>query len=280
MSQYERNCPQCNSLIVYQSNSGFWLGKKKNSKCRKCSSKDSGFIDRYATKGKNTGSDNAFFGQNHSAETIEKIKDRDGSAYRTDEFREKMSKVTSGDKNPMYGKTIYEIWVEKYGEEEAKQKELDRKEKLSKASSGKNNPMYGKPAPNGAGNGWKGWFQNKFFRSLRELCFMIWLLESKLEWSTGEAISISYIDSLGHDRTYRPDFLVGNKIYEIKPTRLIDSPNNQLKMKALKKYCKKHNLTYEIKDIEIDNNKIQQYIDTNDIKFNGDYLERFKKYQK
>jgi hypothetical protein len=33
-----------------------------------------------------------------------------------------MSKVTSGKNNPMYGRSIYDVWLEKFGKEIADQK--------------------------------------------------------------------------------------------------------------------------------------------------------------
>jgi len=49
------------------------------------------------------------------------------------EFQKKYRKgMSSGIKNPMYGKTVYDVWKERYGEEEAKRKKVEHNQKLSK----------------------------------------------------------------------------------------------------------------------------------------------------
>jgi len=45
--------------------------------------------------------------------------------------------ISSGNKNGMYGKTVYEIWIEKYGEIIAHQKEIELYLKLSNSRKGK-----------------------------------------------------------------------------------------------------------------------------------------------
>jgi len=59
---------------------------------------------------------NNFFGKKHSKETIEKLKNSDKKYTKTPEYKENMSKATSGPKNGMYGKKQ---------SEEAKQKIRD-----------------------------------------------------------------------------------------------------------------------------------------------------------
>jgi len=93
----------------------------------------------------------------------------------------------SGDKNPMHGKSFYDIWVEKHGKEEADIKLQDYKKNKSEQNSGENNPMYGKPAPIGSGNGWSGWYRGWYFRSLHELSYMINVIERfGISWESAE----------------------------------------------------------------------------------------------
>lgn len=49
-----------------------------------------------------------------------------------------------GEKNPMYAKTVYSVWLEKYGKEEANKRKKIKKERASQSLSGSGNPMYGK----------------------------------------------------------------------------------------------------------------------------------------
>lgn len=269
-----RKCPECNNIISYSSKSGYYAANKNNSVCRKCASIKSGFISRFATKGENLGQNNPFYGQKHTNKTKKIISQTHKGRKKTKEELLKMSKNSSGSNNPMYNKTAYDIWVSKYGKIEADIKEQNRKRKLSKANSGKKNPMYGKPSPNGSGNGWKGWFRQHFFRSLRELAYMIYLNDNNISWINGETISIKY-KFCKKNRTYRPDFIIGNKVVEIKPQKLHNTPNVTAKIKSLKKYCIKNNLTYEIIDIIIDKLKIEENIKNNNIKFMKKYEDKY-----
>lgn len=49
-----------------------------------------------------------------------------------------------GNKNPNFGKSNYQRWLEKYGKEKADQLETTRASKMSIAMSGQNNPFFGK----------------------------------------------------------------------------------------------------------------------------------------
>jgi group I intron endonuclease len=62
----------------------------------------------------------------------------------TEDQKKRRSENNIGDKNPMFGKSAYGVWLEKYGEAEALNKMKELKEKRSVLQSGKNNPMYGK----------------------------------------------------------------------------------------------------------------------------------------
>src|SRR5690606_10904764 len=74
-----RICPYCNSIVVHKNKSDARAAERSNSRCKSC-------ILKY---------------------------------MKTDEYRKKMSKVTSGENNPMYGKSVYDTWVEKYGKDKA-----------------------------------------------------------------------------------------------------------------------------------------------------------------
>jgi len=184
-----------------------------------------------------------------------------------------------------YERTPYrkfiDIWVEKYGKEEADKKWAAYLAIHSKNSSGENNPMYGKPSPNGSGNGWKGRYKGHYFRSLRELCFMIRMDNEGKEWATGETLSIGYqLD--GRERTYRPDFIVGTDIYEIKPQRLINrSKEVAAKKTAAEKYCEENGLKYHLVDEPINTGNVSsELLFKENLKFSGNYKRRFVHYIK
>ena len=147
-------------------------------------------------------------------------------------------------------------------------------EKHRQNSSGKNNPMYGKPSPQGSGNGWKGWYKGFFFRSLREACFMIRMDEEGKEWKSGESISIPY-EFEGKSRTYHPDFIIGNKIIEIKPKRLINSSLILAKTKAAKNFCSQNGYEYEIFEEPVSIQFIGWAMKEKNLKFQGEYWDRY-----
>jgi hypothetical protein len=111
--------------------------EKKQSKCKSCGVKEvitddvkKRMSERF--KGENNpmfgkvDDLNPFFGKHHTEETKKRIvKNRDYSVYKTDEFRDKLSEKTKGENNPMYGKSFYNVWVDKYGEDIAKIKMSD-----------------------------------------------------------------------------------------------------------------------------------------------------------
>lgn len=228
---------------------------------------------------------NGFFGKHHSAETIKFLKERETSYTQTEEFRKKQSIAHSGEKNNMYGKTVYEVWFEKYGKDIAEEKMTELKKKQSKNSSGKNNPMYGKPSPQGSGNGWSGWYKGWFFRSLIELSYMVNVIDNKkLKWENGEKkkYKISYVDYSGQKRNYFPDFVIDGKyMVECKPKKLHTSPKTLAKKRAADKFCKKNNLIYKIRDVKkLSTRKIIELVNNNEIKFTEKYLAKFLEYIK
>jgi len=252
MNKFTRKCPQCNSVVSYTTAIVRDHAEKKLKLCRKCAHKG---------KHNHSGINNPFYGKTHSKEVKERLAAVDRAYTQTDDFKKKCTK--SGKSNGMYGKSVYDTWLAKYGKEEADRRREERSKVQSEASMGAKNNMYGKPSPIFSGNGWKGWCNGWFFRSLRELSYVINILEvKKLAWKSAEGIRILYIDHKGHDRTYTPDFLVENHILvEIKPKRLKKLWDNQLKKIAAVKYCKEHGLVYKMFDVRRNRLTIDQLID-------------------
>ena len=180
-------------------------------------------------------------------------------------------KISFKKKNP---RGFLEIWIDKYGYEAGSQKYLEYIKEASIKSSGENNPMYGKPTLQGAGNGWKGWYKDIYFRSLRELCFMIRMDKEGKQWESGESIKIEY-EFNNKKRNYRPDFVVNNDIYEIKPEKLINTPQVQAKKIAAEIYCLDKGLNYIIIDEKISVGNIFWALLKNNLVFSQDYKKRF-----
>ena len=191
-----------------------------------------------------------------------------------------IKKANNGRKNGMYGKSVYDVWVEKYGKEEADRRRRDFGRKVSERTKGKNNPMYGKVPSNGSGAGISGWYKNWYFRSLRELSFMINVIEKEChEWKSAESseFTIRYLDVNGVERTYHPDFVLDNKIIvEIKPEKLQLNENNQRKQDGAILWCATNGFEYKMVDADIIEPDILYDMYTSGvIKFNEKSLKRF-----
>jgi hypothetical protein len=174
-------------------------------------------------------------------------------------------------------------WVNKFGQEEASSKLLSYKEKQSIANTGTKNNMYGKPAPQGSGNGWSGWYNSWFFRSLNELAFMVRVIERfNFSWVSAEKkeLRIPYIDYKNSQRTYTADFLLNNKyLVECKPKKLFNSPQNLEKKKAALLYCKEKNFIYkQIETEKLTYEEINNLIELKKLKFTDKYNEKFKQF--
>ena len=186
MTNFKRKCPKCNCEIKYTNKYNMLNAEKKQSKCKSCGVKEVITDDvkkrmSERVKGENNpmfgkfGELNPFFGKKHTEESKRMmLEDRNYSTYKTEEFRKKISSLTIGENNPMYGKSFYDIWVQKYGKVIADEKMLEYKKKQSINNSGEKNNMYGKPSPINSGNGICGWYKDWFFRSLLELSYMIY----------------------------------------------------------------------------------------------------------
>ena len=248
----KRNCPKCGTEIIYSSREGLWWGKKKNSPCRRCRSDKSGFLQRYATKGSNTGADNGFFGHHHSLQTIDNLAQQKYGCKLTKERKKRLSEVFSGNGNNMYGRSLYGVWEEKYGREEANRRLSRFVAKQRQNNTGSGNPMFGRPSPGGSGNGWSGWYRDTYFRSIRELSYIVKVLENQHTWISAERkdMAIKYVNFLGRERNYFADFLVDDCVLvEVKPKRLHNSQAVMVKADAARKFCTQMGWTYKLTDV-------------------------------
>jgi hypothetical protein len=276
-----RNCNKCGCKKTYNSYVAYF-NAGVDVTCRHCASENCGFLDRYATKGHNTGEKNAWYGKHHTEISKQKIRDNKTYDYVTDEFRQKMSKMNSGVNGSMYGKKVFPILVQKYGEVKANEIWNIKREKARIRMLSDLNPQRGKPPHQGSGNGWKGWYKGWFFRSIRELSYMINVIEyQNLVWRTAETndLQIPYIGYNNTNRIYRADFLINEKILvEVKPKQLHNTCIVNLKKHAAIEYCKTRNLEYEIIDPPLltTDQLIILYKD-NKIQFMDKYEQKFKK---
>jgi len=138
------------------------------------------------------------------------------------------SKVRTERNYQRRGKSLEEI----YGKETASK----IRTKMRNNNSGTTNPMYGKPAAKGAGRGLGGYYKGMHFRSTLELAFIIDCEKKGITIKTAERkeYRVKYLNSKGIERTYFPDFVVGNDIIEIKPVQLFHLNETKNKIKAAK----------------------------------------------
>lgn len=263
--KYHRKCPACGKETIY-SYSGFYNANRYNKNCQQC----------YFSKMQ--GSGNPFFGKHHSDETKNKLKNRDVSHTQTEEFRLAIKKGMVGKK---CGGSIYKVW-EKLPPEERLIKVQKWKEKHKRNAIGRKNHQYGKPAPVGSGNGWSGWYNKFYFRSLLELTYLIKYIENNnKKWITGELYKIPYVDYFGRERTYRPDFIINNEfMIECKPRKLWKSPLILCKTKAAIKFCKQNNLKFRLVDCQkLSNKEICNLVNNKQVKFlHRYYIKYLEKY--
>lgn len=231
-------------------------------------------------KGKMAGNKNPFFGKTHTAESIEKMKKAqttmDRSQWQTKQFREKMSKLTSGINNANYGISNHQRWVKKYGKSKADELEKKRIEKMANTLKGR----PGNPPPHGAGNGWSGWYKGWFFRSLHELSYMIKVIEANnFKWISAEcsALKVGYVDQSGQPHNYFADFFLNeNTLVEVKPIRLRSLKLVELKRKAAEQFCKEKGYKYLIDSCEIlSEQELQNLYKKGLLKFTRKYQEIF-----
>lgn len=242
--EFKRKCPTCDSVKIYRGKDAFVAAEKKNARCHRCVYYDKlGKMDL-------SGAGNPMYGKKHTDEAKRKlVENRDNSYLHTEEHKSKARENLKKNGNRVHA---FDIWKEKFGEDIANLKMDELRKKQSVNSSGENNPMYGKPPPVGAGAGWSGWFHGKFFRSLRELSFMLEIYNAGIEWINGE-LDIYRVDYIvnGKKSTYRPDFIVGNVVYEIKPKALQKTRIVLLKKEAAEKHFAELGMKYVVIDCKV-----------------------------
>lgn len=275
----KRNCPTCNCEIIYKNERRYNKALLENCNCKNCTAiQQFKNLDKDIKAGKRK---NGFADKKHTDDVKYRLSLVDKSYMSKLDY----SWVKSGKESSMYGRSLYSIWIEKYGKEVADHKLIDFKAKISKATSGKNNPMYGKPSPQGTGNGWKGWYNGIFFRSILELSFLVNYVDRfKMKMESGEKAkyAIQYKDYRGVDRTYFPDYIINNKyMVEVKPKKLINSPSIKAKTNAAIKWCNINKLKYKILEpFKIDKQILINLYNNKEVVFSKKYEDRFINYLK
>lgn len=270
VTKFFRYCPQCKEKVYHTRGYNCKTAIRKKKVCNNCRGEKRSLSIM--------GANNPFYGKHHTKKMKMEASLREKGKKQTGKRLLKSQKSAKMGRKVINGRSPYQIWVEKYGKKEADKKERILNAKRSIFNSGKGNPMYGKPSPKGSGNGWKCWYKGIFFRSLRELSFFINFIEkNNLQWESGEQnkFKIRYIDPLGNERNYFPDYVVGNVIYECKPKRLWESPLIICKTKAAIKFGRKNGFKYKLVDYKINHEQIKCLYKRGLIKFDKRYKKKF-----
>lgn len=226
VTEWRRSCPNCGRELYYSNSNNLRLATNKGGRCRSCS----------ASRG--SGPLNPFYGKKHSSETKERMSQArfKNEAKKTPEearaFKQKMQEVWREHHEGKPRKSVYQYQLENHGKEYADQKLADFRSATSRNNSGTGNPMYGKPAPKLSGTGWQGHYLGRWFRSSRELQFM--LNNPTAVTAESNKFRAKYTDWEGTPRTTVPDFFVEDTgtVYECKPARLHKSPSVVAKVEA------------------------------------------------
>lgn len=170
-------------------------------------------------------------------------------------------------------------YIKTFGEDEGTKKYKEKGIKCSRP--GKKNGMYAKPSPKGSGNGWSGWYNGFYFRSILELSYIYFLLENNIEFMSAETkkFRIKYIDFDKKERNYFPDFYLKNtnELIEVKPKKLLTSLNNKLKILAAKeKFGNKFKIITECDIEKLSTEKIVDLYVNKKISFIDRYDKKFK----
>jgi len=239
-------CDECDKIIKYKALSTYKTSIRRSKTFGLCSS---------CLK---NGERNPFFNKKHTKESmVRMVKTSNNSEerkkyyekIRSEEYRKYLSDWMKKN-SPMRGNSYYKIWVQKYGVDKAD--EMNKECSLKKSVKGEKNYWFGKTPPFGSGNGWSGWYNGWYFRSLLELSYMVNVIEKYgFNWETGESnkfkIVFKHKDVV---KNYFPDFVLNNKyMVECKPKRLWNTDLIINKKNAAEEFCQKNDLIYKLRDI-------------------------------
>jgi hypothetical protein len=121
LKKWKRKCPKCGEEIPYSRIYERNRAEKRNTICKSCAYKE----------------------LKRSEETKQRISKNNVKHWlgksRSEEVKKKMSKNHadfSEKNNPMYGKSVYDIWIDKYGKEEADKRWIEKSKKISESHIG------------------------------------------------------------------------------------------------------------------------------------------------
>jgi hypothetical protein len=97
--------------------------------------------------------------------------------------------------------------------------------------------------------------------------------DAGIAFENGETMTIPY-EFMGRKRTYRPDFIIGDTVYELKPKKLMKSAVILAKKEAAEKYLADKGMKYVLMEQKYDFNKIKVAVALKHIILAADYMDR------
>ena len=305
------NCKDCEKEVIKQFKKGF----KYYNLCRHCSFK-AGQIEKYGSweayqkqrveKQENTCIER--FGYRNSfckpevqekariSSKTEEVKNKIKESYNL-EKRKEASKKGVKTKRKIYGEKLekimsktFETQEEKYGKDFRKIfAEKGTQTKLEKYGNKSGNidwlytrnPMFNeetkkKVLEKALLNCGKYIYNNIHFDSGWELAYFIYLKDNNINFEYHPKISFKYLDNLGKERLYYPDFLVNGEFQEIKGNQFFNENNEPYSRYDNDFWWEKYNCMREnsVKILKYEDlAPIFEYID---FKYGKDYIKSFK----
>lgn len=124
-----------------------------------------------------------------------------------------------------------------------------------------------------------GWYNGLYFRSSLELSFLVKNQGKFFSSCENDEHKIVYDDN-GKQRVYYPDFTDGKIVYEIKPTGLLDTHINKLKIQeGIKVYGDNYKVITEVESPYITKALIRNLIDSGKVKLTDRAEKVLEKYR-
>lgn len=305
-----RNCPVCQTELVYGTKQSMNVASKLNTKCRKCGGVETSKKLRgrekseahrtHISEGKKGRSWVAMLERKYGREGAETLLRSHAEVSRERGLRDnpmrgknwkdmvmaKNGENAAGvlahhsecarDANGMQGRSVYQVWEEKYGKEVADSKLEKLKEGRRSRMAGSGNPMWGSPAPLGSGGGWSGWYNGLYFRSLLELAFMLELDTRGVNYVSAECLRFRvHYTYQGKDYTYYPDFYLPEEdgVVELKPLRRTQEGRFLAKKEAASKMFN-YRVVTDVEVPKITRDQLKQLVDVKKVKLLPKWQER------
>ena len=303
------NCKNCGKEVIKQ----YKIDFKYYYLCRSCSFKE-GQIEKYGsweayqsqriqksekTCLQNFGVKNIFCDENVHKKAVEKSKTKESIEKRNKSYTNRKEACKKGieTKREVYGENLekiisktFETSKQKYGEdfrqiwsEKALQTKLEKYGNKSGNTSWMytKNPMFNeetkkKVLEKSLSSSGKYIYNNIHFDSSWELAYYIYLNDYNIYFEYHPTITFKYLDNLGKERLYYPDFLVNGEYQEIKGEQFFNESNEPFSIYGNDFWWEKYNCLKEHSVKILRYNDLIPVFEYINSKYGKDYIKKFK----